>query len=296
MHLKGEPSVTRDVNEAFDILLSWVMPSETETTGAASHRASIQACLQNNLGMTNFFRTGSFGHGTSVRGHSDIDYFAVIPPANLVSDSARALRTLKEILAARFPRTPVWVHSPAVAVQFGTEVWERHEVTPVYFDKTDNDYYVYGMPDRYGGWMLSSPTELNAYINRQNDRLNKRAKHLARLVKLWNYYGGVGIRSIYLELRTAEYLSNEATVIYPIDVMGALRHILAKDLAGMHDPLGLGADIFPCTAAAKPTVLSKLATAVTRAEKAVAANQAGRTGEAFDWWDKVYAGGFPSYY
>jgi hypothetical protein len=288
--------MTRDINEAFDTLLSWIRPSETETDRAASHRASIEACLRTKFGMTNFFRAGSFGHGTSVRGFSDIDYFAVIPADNLYSDSGLTLRSIKEVLAARFPRTEVYVHSPTVAVRFGTEDWERHEITPVYFEETAKHYNVYSMPDRYGGWMQSSPKGLNASINEQNDRLSKKAKQLVRLVKLWNYACDVGIRSVYLELRVAQYLSAEATVVYPIDVMGALRHIASKDLAGMQDPLGLGAIIHPCSAAAKPAALSKLNTALTRAEKAVAANSDGRLQDAFGWWDKVYAGDFPSYY
>ena len=36
--------------------------------------------------MTNFFRSGSFGYGTSVSAYSDVDYFAVIPSVNLKKD------------------------------------------------------------------------------------------------------------------------------------------------------------------------------------------------------------------
>ena len=169
--------MTRDATEAFDILLSWVTPSETETAKAASHRASIEACLKANFGMTRFFRAGSFGHGTSIRGYSDVDYFAVIPTANLKSDSASTLRQVKEALAARFPSTEVYVDSPAVAVQFGTEKWERHEITPVDFLSSSGSLNIYDMPDRYGGWMKSSPIGLNAYTNIQNDRLSKKAKN-----------------------------------------------------------------------------------------------------------------------
>ncbi|PZQ62381.1 MAG: hypothetical protein DI570_11050 [Phenylobacterium zucineum] len=115
-------------------------------------------------------------------------------------------------------------------------------------------------------------------------------------MKAWNYYSGAGIRSIYLELRVAQYLASEAAILYPIDVKGALRFLSNKGLAAMRDPLGLGADIFPCSDAVKPTALSKLNTALTRAEKALEADTAGKTREAFEWWDKVYCGGFPSYY
>lgn len=288
--------MSRDVYEAFDTLLSWVLPSETETTKAASHRASIKSCLETNFGMTNFFRAGSFGHGTSVRGYSDVDYFAVMPTAKLKQDSSATLRMVKEVLAARFPLTDVYVDSPAVAVQFGTEKWERHEITPVDFLRSTDGFNVYDMPNRYGGWMNSSPTGLNSYVNAQNDRLGKKAKQLIRLVKLWNYYNSAGLRSIYIELRVTEYLAGEASILYPIDVLHALRHMQTKQLASMRDPLGLGANIYASSDAVKPTALSKLNSAVTRAQKAEDARNAGYHADAFGWWDKVYNGGFPSYY
>ena len=287
--------MAKSVAEGFDILLSWILPSETETTKAASHRTSIKACLESNFEITSFFRAGSFGHGTSVRGYSDVDYFTVIPTANLKKDSSITLRQVKEALAARFPNTEVYVDSPAVAVQFGKEKWERHEVTPVDYVGQDKGYNIYDMPNRYGDWMKSSPTGLNAVTNKQNDRLAKKAKQLVRLVKLWNYYNTAGIRSIYIEMRVVECLTSENYVDYPVDVHRALRHMQIKRLSAMHDPIGLGAKIFPCSDAAKAMALSKLNTAVTRAQKAVEANSAAKTAEAFEWWDKLYNGGFTRY-
>lgn len=288
--------MAKTVSEGFDILLRWILPSGTETAKATLHRASIKACLENNFGMTSFFQVGSFGnHGTSVRGFSDVDYFSVMPNKNLKKDSSVTLRQVKEALAVRFPSTPVYVDSPAVAVQFGTEKWERHEITPVELLSVSNGYNVYDMPDRYGGWMKSSPMALNAYVNKQNDRLSKKAKHLIRLVKLWNYYNGVGVRSIYIEALVTEYLAGESTIIYAADVYRALRHIQIKALASMRDPTSLGANINPCSDAAKPGALSKLNTAVIRAQKAVEAENAGKNAEAFEWWDKLYNGGFTAY-
>lgn len=285
-----------NVNSGFDMFVGGLVPSEVETAKATNHRASIKACLEARFGMTSFFRAGSFGHGTSVRGYSDVDYFAVIPREKLKGDSSATLRELKEALQIRFPNTSVYVDSPAVAVQFGTEKWERHEITPVDYLRQTSGYHVYDMPNRYGGWMNSSPTGLNAYVNTQNDRLNKRAKQLIRLIKAWNYYADAGIRSIYIELRVTEYLAGENSVAYPVDVYRALRHMQTKQLAAMHDPLGLGANIFPCSDAVKPTALSKLNTAVARAGKAREAEQNGYIADAFGWWDKLYIGRFPGYY
>ncbi len=283
------------VTAGFETLLSWIKPTEIESTAAASHRASIEACLKSNFGMTNFFRAGSFGHGTSVSGRSDVDYFAVIPPGNLKNDSAAALRDVKNVLDARFPNTGVYVSSPAVVVPFGKNAGEKHEITPAWLNDSTKKYNIYGIPDRASGWMTSSPTGHNTYTNIQNDRLDKKAKQVVRFAKLWNYRSGAGLRSLYVELRVVEYLRGESTVIYPVDVMAALRHLKNKGLAAMQDPVGLSGYIYPCTDARKPTALSKLETAVSRAEKAVAANSDGKTADAFDWWNKLFFDYFPTY-
>jgi hypothetical protein len=287
--------LAKSVNAAFDELLAWIRPTETETDAAASHRASIEACLKNNLGMTSMFRAGSFGHGTSVSGYSDVDYFAVFPGDKLKLDSSATLRILRETLETRFPNTGVYVSSPAVAVPFGKKAWERHEITPADLVDATKAYRIYDIPDRAGGWMRSSPSGHNAYTNTQNDRLDKKAKQVIRLIKLWNYQLSVGLRSIYVELRVAEYLTGETTVLYPYDVYRALRHLQVKALAGMQDPLGLSGYIYPCTDAVKPAALSKLDTAVTRAANALEAEKAGKTADALDWWGKVFGGYFPAY-
>lgn len=283
------------VNEAFDTLLTWIKPTEVETSSAASHRQSIEACLKANFGMTSFFRAGSFGHGTSVSGYSDVDYFAVIPSANLKADSSAALRDIREALERRFPNTGAYVNSPAVAIPFGNRLSERHEITPAFVDDTSKAYTVYGIPDRASGWMKSAPLGHNSYTNVENDRLNKKAKQVIRFVKLWNYRLGGGIRSLYIELRVIEYLKNETTVVFPIDVKNAFRHMVNKGLAAMQDPLGLSGWIYPCTDAVKPGALSKLNSAMTRAEKALDANSGNKVADAFAWWSMVFDGYFPSY-
>jgi len=65
----------------------------------------------------------------------------------------------------------------------------------------------------------------------------------------------------------------------------------------MQGPKGVSRYISACASEAKKTdALSKLSTAKTRAEKAREAESAGKTSEAFDWWNKLFSGNFPSYY
>ena len=288
--------MARTVDEAFSTLIGRLTPSSTETAAAASHRTSIEACLKNNFGMTNFFRSGSFGHHTSVKGFSDVDYFGVIPTANLKENSTTTLQSVRQALAARFPSTGVTVRSPAVVVPFGSSPGERHEIVPADYVRSANGYSVYDIPNRYDGWMRASPSAHNAWVNQAQTKLGQKLKPLIRLVKAWNYYRSGCIRSFYLELRTTEYARGETVIIYSIDMLRALRHLRNKGLAAMQDPMGASGLVYACSDAVKPTALSKLDTAIGRAEKAREAEASGKIEDAFFWWDLVFDGHFPAYY
>lgn len=278
------------------MLLSRLSASSSETTSAASHRASIEASLKSGFGMTSLFRSGSFGHQTSVRWYSDVDYFAVIPRANLKKNSTQSLQAIRSTLHARFPRTGVTVRSPAVIVPFGSQPGERHEIVPAdYVRQSTGGFNIYDIPDRAGGWMRSSPQGHNAWVNMHNNNLNKKLKPLIRLIKAWNYYNTVGIRSFYLELRTTEYAKNESVIIYKIDFLSCLRAIRRSELASMQDPMGVSGLVAPATAAIKTSAISKLDTAIRRAEKAREEENANNMPMAIFWWNLVFNDWFPKW-
>ena len=115
---------TRTVNQGFEDFLKRLTPSSTESKAAKDHRASIEGCLKNNFNMKRFFRTGSFGNGTSISGHSDVDYFAEIPTCKLKESSGTTLSEVRDVLDTRFPKTNVRVNCPAVLIPFGTDAKE----------------------------------------------------------------------------------------------------------------------------------------------------------------------------
>lgn len=288
--------MAKTVNEAFDILLKRLTPSGTESATAASHRATIKACLESNFGMTSFFHSGSFGHGTSVSGHSDVDYFAVIPRENLSNDSQYTLRKIKEALERRFPRTNVVVRSPGVVVPFGSSASEVHEIIPADYVKRTGDFNIYDIPDRAGGWMRASPRAHNTYVTNEHNRLRYKLKPLIRLVKAWKYYRDAPIRSFYMELRITESMSDESSIVYKFDVRKAFRRMIDVQLRRMQDPQGISGYVYAGSDADKNSALPRLERALARANHAREAEERGDIKTAFDWWDKVFNGKFPAYH
>lgn len=287
--------MSKNVNEAFETLISRLKHSETETVAAAAHRRSIETRLSTDFDLKRMFRSGSFGHGTSLSNISDIDFFAVFPTAKLKENSSRSLTAVKESLAARFPNTGVYVDSPAVVVPFADGL-QCHEIIPVDFVRSENGYNVYDIPDRKGAWMKSSPTAHNSWVNETNNEFGGKLKQLIRLVKYWNHEMSVGLRSFYIELRVTEYAKSESSIIYKFDVKGALNHFSKKGLAGMQDPQGVSGYVYPCSDAIKTGALSKVNTALIRATKARELEDDGDVRSAYDWWDKVFGGKFPAFY
>lgn len=297
----------KTVNEGFNTFLGWLEPLGSEHQKAQSHKSSVETCLINNYGCTRFFETGSFGNGTGVRHYSDTDYFAVMPSNNLWDNSEYTLRKIKESLQGTFTRTAgIGVNCPAVAIPFGTYASETMEITPCCFggfvDTPLGKYAKYSIPDCNKDWMYSSPDAHNAYVNSENTRLKKnkedkedKVKNLIRLVKAWKYYNNVPIISFYLELRVTKYVESESSIIYDIDLCRFLKKLQSIELAKMKDPMGISG-LIPAskTEAQKQTALSKLNSAVSRAEKAIEAKDKGNIDDAFTWWNLLFNSEFPA--
>ena len=288
---------TRTIAQGFYTFHSRLTPSSYESGKAASHKASITTRLEAYYDLKKLFYSGSANNGTSISHHSDVDMFAWIPTSNLRSNSAASLREIKECLQERFPHTTIYVDSPAVVLDFGSSDWDKAEVIPADYVEEKGSKNVYDIPDGSAGWMRSSPSTHNSYVRNENARLKKKLKPLIRFLKAWKYYCNVPISSFYLELRATRWMEDENTIVYDIDLCSLFKKLDSCSLASIQDPKGISGYISACASETKKSdALSKLSTAKSRAEKARAAEGTGKTSEAFGWWDKLFAGNFPSYY
>jgi hypothetical protein len=291
--------MARSVEEGFEKLIGWLKPLPSERQKATSHKDSVLRCMVNNWGCTSLLETGSFGLGTGVLHYSDTDYFARCPADNFDDNSAMLLRKIKLTLQYTFSRTPaIEVKSPAVRIPFGKYASERLELTPVYYGGYIHtplgQRHSYYLPDYKGGWMLSSPTAHNTYVNHHDKRLHGRLKHLIQLVKAWKFYNQVPITSFYLELRVTKYAETRSVITYDTDVKNVLKLLYNNQLASIQDPMGISGYVSACkTDVKKIAAFSKLSTAYGRAVKACDIKSA-NPDLAFHWWNLAYNGQFPA--
>lgn len=287
----------RTIDEGFRDFLVKLTPSAAESVAAKNHRASIEACLKNNFCLKRFTRIGSFGNGTSVSGCSDVDYLACLPTDKLKQNSTSSLAIVRNVLDVRFPYTGVRVSCPAVVVPFGGTAAGTTEIVAADYVGESNGYKTYDIADCSGEWMNASPDAHNAYVQWIDDKLGGKVKPLIRFIKAWKYFRDVPISSFYLELRVAKFASEEKSILYEYDVRSVLKLLWDGQLTRMQDPMGVSGYISPCkTDAARTDALSKLVTALTRANKARDASDAGNIQDAFYWWRLLYNDQFPTYY
>jgi len=287
---------TRTVDEGFRVFVERLTPSGGESRAATMHRASIKACLEKSFGMEDFFRTGSFGNGTSIRGFSDVDYFAQIPRERLKADSTLTLSGIRYALDRRFPDTGVRVSCPAIRVPFGSNE-EATEIVPADYLGSHNDFRIYEIPDSEGGWMYASPDAHNWYVRDVDRSLGGKVKPLVRLIKAWKYYWKIRASSFYLEIATTQYAQSLQDIDYPFDVAQVLSILLDTQLAPIQDPMGVSGEI---RASANRLHLKdaivRLSRTVSRTDDAVLAQICGKTSLAFDNWRILYNNHFPAYH
>ncbi len=121
---------------------------------------------------------------------------------------------------------------------------------------------------------LFASLDLDAVLDERR-QLGK-VKPLIRFIKAWKYYKNVQMYSFYLEMKVARYAATEKSILYSIDMKRIFNALLTEGLTAMQDPTGVSGYIYPCfSKTMKDDALSKIETALSRAEKAYEAEDKG---------------------
>ncbi len=240
----------RTIREAFELLTERLRTPPQETANQAGHRISIEACLRAKLGMTAFFMSGSFGNGTNIPGHSDVDRFAVLPADQWAQNSRVTLVAVKNALNGRFKTTIITMDPPGVRIDF-RDSEEVNEIIPVFEISRVGSSRVFIMPSHGlqlggAGWMNSAPEAHKNYVEVLDERWNGRLKPLIRLLKAWKYYNRINaVRSFYLEMFASSFVDRLPHSLGGIDYAVYLRAIFnelrAHQFPEINDPIQVAA-------------------------------------------------------
>ncbi|TQN42363.1 hypothetical protein FHU33_1762 [Blastococcus colisei] len=207
-----------------------------KATVAERHQAMEIAVAVSSLRGGTWFESGSWSHGTALKGHSDVDFMIPCSGSRPVYPSS-ALTTLKTSLAqSHWAIRDRRISSPTVKVEFFTA--PHFEVVPAWHYNTVGEDKVFLIPGPGDQWEESAPRAHLRFVTEQNDRLGKKVKPLARLLKQWKAATGAPVSSFYLEMRTAEYAKGEDFISFHIDMRRLMGRLINHGLRDMNDPAG----------------------------------------------------------
>lgn len=119
---------------------------------------------------------GSYGRGTDIRGHSDVDLAAELPYAEyskynsyMWNGQSALLQAVRNSIRVTYPTTEVGGDGQVVVVQFSDGI--KFEVVPVFI--SDDKSYTYPDSNNGGSWKVTNPIPEIRAISLANSLYNK---------------------------------------------------------------------------------------------------------------------------
>lgn len=145
---------------------------------------------------------GSYGRGTDIRGHSDVDLAVRLPRAvhnrytsYIHNGQSALLQAVKRSIRITYPLTEVGGDGQVVVVQFGDGI--KFEVVPVFVNNDGS--YTYADSNNGGSWKKNNPVAEISAINLANALYNKKVKRLARMGRAWKQKNNVPIKGLLID-------------------------------------------------------------------------------------------------
>ena len=161
------------------------------------------------------FFIGSWGKDTAMRPPRDVDLLrsagrGLHPiPGSRLEPAVRLLQEVKAALKETYPDTDMSGDGQVVVVRFGSY---SVEVVPAIL-LTNNRYWICNTNDG-GSYKETDPWAEIGHINTVNQANNGNLRPLIRMLKTWQAYCSVPIKSFQLELLAADFISKSPWRLY----------------------------------------------------------------------------------
>lgn len=207
------------------LLANLTLTDDQKKDGEVKH-AGVRKCLNSyyfgsSSETENSLLVGSWGKGTRIRPPRDIDILFSLPssvydrytsrPGNKQS---QLLQEVKNVLAATYASTDMRADGQVVVVPFSSFAVE---VVPA-FKLTDGKYWICDT-NSGGSYKKFDPVAEKKNIADSNESTNNNTRDLIRMLKRWQYYCSVPLKSFWLELLAIKFLGQwpnkgKSTVYY----------------------------------------------------------------------------------
>lgn len=283
------------VGSRFNQLLENLRLTQDQQNDGMTKHSGVRCCLNWNYystssGSTNSLLVGSWGKSTEIRPPRDIDVMFILPkevydrfetrPGNKQS---QLLQEVKIVLAKTYPNTDMRGDGQVVVVRFASY---GVEVVPA-FELTNGQFWIC---DTNGGgrYKTADPRAEFESIKTSNDQTAGNTRDLIRMMKRWQEYCAVPLKSFVIELLVVEFLRTwehrgKTSVYYDWMVRDFFRFLTQKwaysavYVPGTYETICLG-DAWK----------SKAESAYGRAEKACEFESQNMPYSAGEEWQKIF--------
>lgn len=188
-----------------------------QVTDGETKFKGVVSCLNagywsNNSETANSFLIGSWAKATRVRPPRDVDLYFLLPIevynrfesyAAGVNKQSALLQEVKCKLLASYPTSSIRGDGPVVLAGFTSY---NVEIVPAFvYSNDDRSYYVCDTKDG-GSYKKTMPLHEVDAINAADGRNSNNVRRLIRMLKVWQTWCSVPIKSFYLELLAIEFL------------------------------------------------------------------------------------------
>lgn len=264
----------------------------------ASRHQAVRDAVAKREQVLDSFLTGSYARHTLIAPlkEADIDVCVVLASSYFTklggeNPQAGLLDHIRASLRETYPRTPdISRNGQAVTIRFNDFLVD---VVPTFF-RQGGGFLIPNAISR--SWISTDPKVHVQLISDANKAHSGTLVPLIKMLKAWNRAAGKFLHSFHVEVLALQIMQSVTIT----DLPSGARYFFDK---GRHlviqknpDPAGYSDDVGAyITASAIPEAQAKFSRAYDRAQRAEAANAAGRPWDAIAIWRDIFGEYFPAY-
>lgn len=288
------------VGVRFSQFLEKIRLTADQANDGAAKAARVRSSLNTHYyGVTsetaNSFYVGSWGKSTEMRPPRDIDIYFILPATvweryrgRTGNVQSQLLQEVKGVLEKSYPRTDVRGDGPVIQIPLASYAIE---LAPV-FKLTSGQYYI-AITSGGGSWKNSDPQAEFTSVRNSNTASNGNTRDLIRMMKRWQSYCSVPIKSFWIELLAMEFLNQwshrgKGTTYYDWMVRDFLTYLVGRKNTYVYAP-GTADMMFIGDA-----WHSRAESALARAQKACGFESDSKPVSAVEEWRKIFGDEYPS--
>jgi hypothetical protein len=288
------------ITSRFNTFLNTILLTGAQKNAGKASRESVVKVLNTHYYGTssttaNSKFVGSWGKFTRLRPPRDVDVIYTLPAATYErfqqrtgNKQSQLLQEVKAVLGKNFSTTNVKGDGPVVKVPFAA-----YDVELIPAFKLQSGQYWVCMTNYGGSYAKADYDAENTLIRESHESSGKKTRELIRMMKRWQAYCSVPLKSFWIELIAVEFMAtwehkDKSREYFDYMIRDFLRHLEGKVhgtvyAPGTYEAMYLGS-----------AWLTKATSARQRAEKACSLEPSDPAG-AGDEWQKIFGTDIPKY-